>query len=139
MLALMCNELLYCRNVVREIEGNIEEGARQRGEKWALEAKQRNARMMQSRKRVELRNTPNGKIDDESQSRMTETPASMVSEEGTEVLVEKKPLGCIVRKPMAPGVIAPDALTENELTMSVEEYDGLCEAIDVQVIYLLIN
>jgi len=55
MLALMCNELLYCRNVVREIEGNIEEGTRLRGDKWAVEAKQRNARLVQTRRRVELR------------------------------------------------------------------------------------
>lgn len=39
ILAYMCNELLYCRNVVREIEGNIDVIAKFKSDRWALEGK----------------------------------------------------------------------------------------------------
>lgn len=41
ILAQMCNELLYCRNVVREIEGSIEVVAKLKGDKWAAEGQLR--------------------------------------------------------------------------------------------------
>lgn len=41
ILAYMCNELLYCRNVVREIEGNIDVIAKFKSDRWALEGKLR--------------------------------------------------------------------------------------------------
>lgn len=50
MLAYMCNELLYCRNVVREIETNIDETTRLKGEKWNVDGKVR-----------QMRQEPNGR------------------------------------------------------------------------------
>ncbi|VDO99630.1 unnamed protein product [Soboliphyme baturini] len=39
ILAYMTNELLYCRNVVREIENNIEVVAKLKGDKWSYESR----------------------------------------------------------------------------------------------------
>lgn len=55
ILAFLCNELLYCRNVIREIEGNMEEMTRLKGEKWLREGKSRALRAVQARKRAENR------------------------------------------------------------------------------------
>lgn len=52
ILAFLCNELLYCRNIVREIEGNMEEMTRLKGEKWLREGKSRALRAVQARKRA---------------------------------------------------------------------------------------
>lgn len=41
ILGQMCNELLYCRNVVREIETNIDVVAKLKGDKWAAEGQLR--------------------------------------------------------------------------------------------------
>lgn len=55
ILAFLCNELLYCRNVVRDIESNMEEMTRLKGEKWLREGKSRALRAVQTRKRVALK------------------------------------------------------------------------------------
>lgn len=52
ILAFLCNELLYCRNIVREIESNMEEMTRLKGEKWLRDGKCRTLRSEQNRKRA---------------------------------------------------------------------------------------
>uniref|UniRef100_A0A914XR24 Bromodomain adjacent to zinc finger domain protein 2B n=1 Tax=Plectus sambesii TaxID=2011161 RepID=A0A914XR24_9BILA len=95
MLAYMCNELLYCRNVVREIEGNIEDVTRLRGEKWMREGKVRLLRGIQAKKRMEAKRAavrqPLEKIevklepptvsDEPAASNRVETPASTHSDD----------------------------------------------------------
>ncbi|KHJ49020.1 Bromodomain protein [Trichuris suis] len=50
ILAYMCDELLYCRNVVREIESSIEVLAKLKSDKWAIKGKIRALRTLRSDK-----------------------------------------------------------------------------------------
>ncbi|KRZ79721.1 Bromodomain adjacent to zinc finger domain protein 2B [Trichinella papuae] len=50
MLAYMCNDLLYCRNVVREVESNIEELAKLKSDKWSMKGKIRALRLARAAK-----------------------------------------------------------------------------------------
>ncbi|KRX49059.1 Bromodomain adjacent to zinc finger domain protein 2B [Trichinella murrelli] len=50
MLAYMCNDLLYCRNVVREVESNIEELAKLKSDKWSKKGKIRALRLARAAK-----------------------------------------------------------------------------------------
>uniref|UniRef100_A0A5S6QHF0 Bromodomain adjacent to zinc finger domain protein 2B n=1 Tax=Trichuris muris TaxID=70415 RepID=A0A5S6QHF0_TRIMR len=60
ILAYMCDELLYCRNVVREIENSIEVLAKLKSDKWAIKGKIRSLRTLRSEKLKKSSKTPTG-------------------------------------------------------------------------------
>lgn len=53
-MAIFCNELLSCKNVMQEIESNTEEIIRLKGEKWLREGRSRALRGVQAKKRAGL-------------------------------------------------------------------------------------
>ena len=53
ILAFFCNELLCCRNIVREIDNNLEEIGKLKGERWLKDGKARALRAHQKRKKKE--------------------------------------------------------------------------------------
>ena len=53
ILAYFCNELVCCRNIVREIDNNLEEIGKLKGERWLRDGKARALRAQQKRKKKE--------------------------------------------------------------------------------------
>uniref|UniRef100_A0A158R472 Bromodomain adjacent to zinc finger domain protein 2B n=1 Tax=Syphacia muris TaxID=451379 RepID=A0A158R472_9BILA len=129
ILAFLCNELLYCRNVIREIEGNMEEMTRLKGEKWLREGKNRALRAVQARKRAELERKHKHENEDGNGSR-SGTPGSTRSEGSEE---HDTPLPVIHRlKALTPGLGQCDVLTPEEEAMSIEELDEYCNKLNFE-------
>uniref|UniRef100_A0AAF5PQ33 Bromodomain containing protein n=1 Tax=Wuchereria bancrofti TaxID=6293 RepID=A0AAF5PQ33_WUCBA len=120
ILAFLCNELLYCRNVVRDIESNMEEMTRLKGEKWLREGKSRALRAVQTRKRVALRRLRHDIRDDDTSSSRAGTPGSEPSDVSEEVEPALQPSRL---KALTPGLGQCDVLTEEEEAMTVDELD----------------
>lgn len=121
ILAFLCNELLYCRNIVREIEGNMEEMTRIKGEKWLREGKSRALRGVQAKKRAE--NTKKLKLEmEDAESSRADTPGSVRSEGSEERDVTPAPVVHKL-KALTPGLGQCDILTPQEEEMSVEELE----------------
>ncbi|VDK83196.1 unnamed protein product, partial [Litomosoides sigmodontis] len=120
ILAFLCNELLYCRNVVRDIESNMEEMTRLKGEKWLREGKSRALRAVQTRKRTALRRLRHDIRDDDASSSRAGTPGSEPSDISEEVESALQPSRL---KALTPGLGQCDVLTEEEEAMTVDELD----------------
>ncbi|KAL4002295.1 Bromodomain family protein [Acanthocheilonema viteae] len=120
ILAFLCNELLYCRNVVRDIESNMEEMTRLKGEKWLREGKSRALRAVQTRKRAALRRLRHDIKDDDASSSRAGTPGSERSDVSEEVEPALQPSRL---KALTPGLGQCDVLTEEEEAMTVDELD----------------
>nr|CDP99236.1 Bm7549 [Brugia malayi] len=108
ILAFLCNELLYCRNVVRDIEANMEEMTRLKGEKWLREGKSRALRAVQTRKH-DIR-------DDDTSSSRAGTPGSEPSDVSEEVEPALQPSRL---KALTPGLGQCDVLTEEEMYLCI--------------------
>uniref|UniRef100_A0A915AP95 Bromodomain adjacent to zinc finger domain protein 2B n=2 Tax=Parascaris univalens TaxID=6257 RepID=A0A915AP95_PARUN len=130
ILAFLCNELLYCRNIVREIESNMEEMTRLKGEKWLREGKSRALRAVQARKRAH--NTKKMKMElEETESSRAGTPGSMRSEGSYER--EPSPIPVVHRlKALTPGLGQCDILTPQEEAMSVDELEIYIEKLNTE-------
>uniref|UniRef100_A0A183I581 DDT domain-containing protein n=1 Tax=Onchocerca flexuosa TaxID=387005 RepID=A0A183I581_9BILA len=120
ILAFLCNELLYCRNVVRDIESNMEEMTRLKGEKWLREGKSRALRAVQTRKRAALRRLRHDIRDDDASSSRAGTPGSEPSDVSEEVEPALQPSRL---KALTPGLGQCDVLTEEEEAMTVDELE----------------
>ncbi|EJD75925.1 bromodomain containing protein [Loa loa] len=120
ILAFLCNELLYCRNVVRDIESNMEEMTRLKGEKWLREGKSRALRAVQTRKRAALKRLRHDIRDDDTLSSRAGTPGSEPSDVSEEVEPALQPSRL---KALTPGLGQCDVLTEEEEAMTVDELD----------------
>ncbi|MCP9259133.1 hypothetical protein DINM_002101 [Dirofilaria immitis] len=101
ILAFLCNELLYCRNVVRDIESNMEEMTRLKGENGYVKL------------RHDIR-------DDDASSSRAGTPGSEPSDVSEEVEPALQPSRL---KALTPGLGQCDVLTEEEEAMTVDELE----------------
>ncbi|VDM39978.1 unnamed protein product [Toxocara canis] len=130
ILAFLCNELLYCRNIVREIESNMEEMTRLKGEKWLREGKSRALRAVQARKRAHNTKKLKMELEDVESSRAG-TPGSMRSEGSDER--EPSPMPVVHRlKALTPGLGQCDILTPQEEAMSVDELETYIEKLNTE-------
>ncbi|KRY01376.1 Bromodomain adjacent to zinc finger domain protein 2B, partial [Trichinella pseudospiralis] len=80
ILAYMCNDLLYCRNVVREVESNIEELAKLKSDKWSMKGKIRALRLARAAKIGEQQKKVVDKDQKSDESTVSELEASSSAE-----------------------------------------------------------
>uniref|UniRef100_A0A0N5D0Y7 Bromodomain adjacent to zinc finger domain protein 2B n=1 Tax=Thelazia callipaeda TaxID=103827 RepID=A0A0N5D0Y7_THECL len=130
ILAFLCNELLYCRNVVRDIESNMEEMTRLKGEKWLREGKSRALRAVQTRKRAALKRLRHDIKDEDVASSRAGTPGSEPSESSEEVESLLQPSRL---KALTPGLGQCDVLTEEEEAMTVDELEAYIGRLNCEV------
>ncbi|CAJ0942984.1 unnamed protein product, partial [Mesorhabditis belari] len=122
ILAYICNELLYCRNIIREIDSNLEEIAKLRGERWMREGKVRALRGVHTRKtkkRKQEAKATNGENGD------VERPESRnsINSDGSRPASPAK-------KTFTPGIGQCEILTAEEENMNVEELEVLIDSLN---------
>ncbi|CAD6185660.1 unnamed protein product [Caenorhabditis auriculariae] len=118
ILAYLCNELLCCQNIVKEIDGNLEEISRLKGEKWMREGKARTLRAVQKKKRKltakeedEEKQNYGGGASDSDNSRPS-SPAN--------------------QKKFTPGLGQCEVLTQQEEDLTIEEMESLISELGVE-------
>ncbi|CAI4224706.1 unnamed protein product [Auanema sp. JU1783] len=113
ILAFLCNELLCCRNIVREIDSNLDEIGKLKGDRWLRDGKARALKAHQKRRKRELK-----KDHKEHDEDGEERPASRNSDsEEDESTVHPN------NKKLTPGLGQVEILTNEEENMSVEELE----------------
>uniref|UniRef100_A0A1I7TWX6 Bromodomain adjacent to zinc finger domain protein 2B n=1 Tax=Caenorhabditis tropicalis TaxID=1561998 RepID=A0A1I7TWX6_9PELO len=128
ILAFLCDELVCSRNVVTEIDKNLDEISRLKGEKWMREGKARALRTARSKKRAEPA-APTGS--DSEPSTRPQTPKKVVvngspaapGTSGTSGTTSGTTSG-LIRK-FTPGLGQCEVLTEQEESMSLAQMESL--------------
>lgn len=130
ILAFLCDELVCSRNVVTEIDRNLEEISRLKGEKWMREGKARALRQARSNKKKQdemVVKEEHLETDSEPPTRPV-TPkkngaaaAATVSPQVAQTQQQQQ-----VRK-FTPGLGQCEVLTEQEESMTLAQMDGLIE------------
>ncbi|PIC39881.1 hypothetical protein B9Z55_011429 [Caenorhabditis nigoni] len=144
ILAFLCDELVCSRNVVTEIDRNLEEVSRLKGEKWMREGKARALRQARSNKKkmdekvVKEEVVSNMETDSEPPTRpvtpkkngngVAATSPQANGAPGAQALapVPGAQAQSQVRK-FTPGLGQCEVLTEQEESMSLAQMDGLIE------------
>uniref|UniRef100_A0A8R1E0G7 Histone acetyltransferase n=1 Tax=Caenorhabditis japonica TaxID=281687 RepID=A0A8R1E0G7_CAEJA len=122
ILAFLCDELVCSRNVVTEIDRNLDEISRLRGEKWMREGKARALKSARSKKCVQSTTDQHNESDSEPPTRpMTPKNAATALISTASPLAPAVP---ILRK-FTPGLGQCEVLTEQEEAMSQEQMDDL--------------
>ncbi|CAB3401854.1 unnamed protein product [Caenorhabditis bovis] len=122
ILAYLCDELLASPNVIREIDRNLDEMGRLRGEKWLREGKARTLKTMQQKKQNAGSSAqPNVDGSDSDGSRPT-TPAQAHAHSTTPQKHQVPTAG--LAKKFTPGLGQCEVLTAEEEAMSVEEMES---------------
>ncbi|CAJ0569838.1 unnamed protein product, partial [Mesorhabditis spiculigera] len=111
ILGFICNELLFCRNIIREIDSNLEEISKLRGERWMREGKVRALRGVQTKKAKKKE-----KVKQEGDAPEGERPESPMSD-------HSRSPSPAAKKTFTPGIGQCEVLTEEEQNKTVEELE----------------
>ncbi|CCD65251.2 Bromodomain adjacent to zinc finger domain protein 2 [Caenorhabditis elegans] len=129
ILAFLCDELVCSRNVVTEIDKNLDEISRLKGEKWMREGKARALRSARSKKKndekvVVVKEEQNHESDSEPPTR-PDTPKKATVAPPTVVSVSPVSAAQQQQRKFTPGLGQCEVLTEQEESMSLQQMDSL--------------
>ncbi|KJH47457.1 Bromodomain protein [Dictyocaulus viviparus] len=134
ILAFLCNELLCCPNIVKEIDRNLEEVGRLKGDRWMRDGKARALRVVQRKKQKAERgamhpiDVDGHSHDDRPSSRNSE--ASDTSRPVTPIPTTTKD------RRLTPGLGQCEILTEEEENMTPDQLEVLIDSLNSEAEHL---
>ncbi|PAV84795.1 hypothetical protein WR25_05319 [Diploscapter pachys] len=119
ILAYICNELLCCRNIVKEIDSNLEEVSKLKGERWMREGKARVLKLEQKKKRklTKLQNKEEKEGDEKTEENGIAENGRASDSDGSRPATPQKD------KKFTPGLGQCEILTLEEEKMTPEELE----------------
>ncbi|ETN77822.1 Methyl-CpG binding domain protein, partial [Necator americanus] len=132
ILAFLCNELLCCPNIVKEIERNLEEVGRLKGDRWMRDGKARALRVVQRRKQKAER----GPHSSESESHTHDERPPSRNSEASDTSRPATPIQTTKDRRLTPGLGQCEILTEEEENMSPEQLDILIDSLNAEAEHL---
>ncbi|KAL6725591.1 hypothetical protein Aduo_007632 [Ancylostoma duodenale] len=133
ILAYLCNELLCCPNIVKEIDRNLEEVGRLKGDRWMRDGKARALRVVQRRKQKADRGL-HTTSESEGQAH-DERPPSRNSE-ASDASRPATPIPTTRDRRLTPGLGQCEILTEEEENMSPEQLEVLIDSLNSEAEHL---
>uniref|UniRef100_A0A158QRX2 Bromo domain-containing protein n=1 Tax=Haemonchus placei TaxID=6290 RepID=A0A158QRX2_HAEPC len=123
ILAFLCNELLCCPNIVKEIDRNLEEVGRLKGDRWMRDGKARALRVVQRKKQKAERGLHSSDTDGQAHDdRPPSRPAT--------------PIPTTRDRRLTPGLGQCEILTEEEENMSPDQLEVLIDSLNSEAEHL---
>ncbi|VDO73134.1 unnamed protein product [Heligmosomoides polygyrus] len=132
ILAFICNELLCCPNIVKDIDRNLEEVGRLKGDRWMRDGKARALRVVQQRKLKAERGVHCSDTDGQAPE---ERPSSRNSE-ASDTSRPATPIPTTRDRRLTPGLGQCEILTEEEESMSPDQLEGLIDSLNSEAEHL---
>uniref|UniRef100_A0A158P7H3 Bromo domain-containing protein n=1 Tax=Angiostrongylus cantonensis TaxID=6313 RepID=A0A158P7H3_ANGCA len=133
IMAFLCNELLCCPNIVKEIDRNLEEVGRLKGDRWMRDGKARALRVVQRKKQKAER----GIIQPTDADGQThdERPSSRNSE-ASDGSRPTTPIPTTRDRRLTPGLGQCEILTEEEENMTPDQLEVLIDSLNSEAEHL---
>ncbi|EPB80343.1 Methyl-CpG binding domain protein [Ancylostoma ceylanicum] len=133
ILAYLCNELLCCPNIVKEIDRNLEEVGRLKGDRWMRDGKARALRVVQRRKQKAERGLH---TTSESEGQTHDERPSSRNSEASDTSRPATPIPTTRDRRLTPGLGQCEILTEEEENMSPEQLEVLIDSLNSEAEHL---
>ncbi|KAJ1350736.1 hypothetical protein KIN20_006607 [Parelaphostrongylus tenuis] len=133
IMAFLCNELLCCPNIVKEIDRNLEEVGRLKGDRWMRDGKARALRVVQRKKQKAERGIMQP-ADADGQTH-DERPPSRNSE-ASDTSRPATPIPTTRDRRLTPGLGQCEILTEEEENMTPDQLEVLIDSLNSEAEHL---